>query len=181
MARLSRRDAIFCATVLAVGFAVGCAVKTPPPPIGSRPIELKPVTIAELDDEIASHKGKVVLIDVWFLGCAPCVKKFPEFVELHRELASEGLVCISLNAYQEENKKRDKVLAFLSEKQADTINLIINEPNSNRFEDWIDKYDCRATPSNVIFDRKGKRVVGPEPATKENMMKFLKKLLSESP
>jgi hypothetical protein len=39
----------------------------PRPPAVSQ-VELKAVTPAELDAAIASHKGKGVLIDCWFLG-----------------------------------------------------------------------------------------------------------------
>lgn len=51
--------------------AAGCGGNTSGPtpvdkPVGT--IDLEQVTVAELDQAIASHKGKVVLIDVWFLG-----------------------------------------------------------------------------------------------------------------
>ncbi len=164
------------AAALALGILAGC---TPPPsPDTPKPVELRAVTIAELDDEIRSHRGKVVLIDVWFLGCAPCVKKMPQFVELHRELQVEGLVCMTLDTYSEELKKKDKVLDFLKEKGADTINLILSD-HANKSDDWIEKYDCARTPSYVAFDRRGEFVRPPEPADKENMTRFLKKLLSE--
>ncbi|AGA79245.1 TlpA family protein disulfide reductase [Echinicola vietnamensis] len=30
-------------------------------------------------------KGKVVLLDFWFIGCAPCWKKFPDLQQLHEQ------------------------------------------------------------------------------------------------
>lgn len=62
------RRALF--PLLAAALAVGC---------GGRPgdtttvgdaggVTVNPITVAELDKTIASHKGKVVLIDCWFLG-----------------------------------------------------------------------------------------------------------------
>lgn len=147
-------------------------------PKTDKPIELRAVTIAALTDEIAKHKGEVVLIDIWFRGCAPCVKRFPKFVELHRELKAEGLVCISLDVYGEELKIKDKVLEFLKEQGADTVNLIVDD-EEKVLDAWQTKYDAAATPSYVIFDRKGEWVKTPQPETKENVSKLLVKLLAE--
>ena len=161
---------------LVFGIAVGCT--RPPPPHTSKPVELKAVSVAQLEGEIASHKGKVVLIDVWFLGCDPCVKRFPKFVELHRELASEGLVAISLKVEPKEEKRKEQVLDFLKQQGADGINLIV-EDDEKTLDDWQMKYDARATPSYVIFDRAGRWVRTPQPEDKENITRILKKLLSE--
>ena len=54
--------------VLAVVLAAGCGTNTPAPTAGDIPIELKPVTVAELDTFVASQKGKVLLIDCWSLN-----------------------------------------------------------------------------------------------------------------
>ena len=42
-------------------------------------IEFTDVTYDGLDKVVASHKGSVVVIDVWATFCAPCMKKFPHF------------------------------------------------------------------------------------------------------
>ena len=161
---------------LALGIAVGC---TPPPiPVTPTPVELRSISVGEYEGEIAKHKGKVVLVDVWFLGCSPCLKKFPEFVELHRELGPEGLVCISLDVNPQELKRKEKVLDFLRSKGADTINLIFNDHQS-KLTDWFDKYDCHRTPATIAYNRRGERIRVPEPADKGIMTKFLKKLLDE--
>ncbi len=175
------RWAIFCAVGLA--FVTACSepakreVSTPPEP--ERPVELRAVNVNELDAELAKHRGKVVLIDVWFLGCAPCVKRFPKFVELHRELRGDGLVCISLNVYPEELKKKDKVLEFLKDQKANTINLIVDD-TEKALGAWQDKYDAGPTPSYVILNRKGEWVKTPQPEDKENVTRTLKKLLAEN-
>lgn len=47
--------------------ATGCGTQKPPAGSPDR-VELTPVTVAELERDIASYKGKVVYIDAWFLG-----------------------------------------------------------------------------------------------------------------
>src|SRR4051812_35438205 len=60
-------------------------------------IELKDVTLADLDAAVAAEKGNVVAIDVWGTFCAPCLKRFPHFVQMHEHFAKRGLVCMSLS------------------------------------------------------------------------------------
>ena len=54
--------------ILAVALAAGCGSNIPAPVAGDIPIELKPVTVAELDTFVAAQKGKVVLVDCWYLN-----------------------------------------------------------------------------------------------------------------
>ena len=141
------------------------------------PVELKEVTMVELDKAVASNKGKVVVIDLWFLGCAPCVKKFPQLVNHHKALGKDGLVCMSLNVEPEELKKQDKVLEFLKKQEADFPNFIVKDDEKNR-DKWQEKYDANGTPSYVVFDRTGKFVPVPdEIKTESDMKQFLQKLL----
>jgi hypothetical protein len=57
-------------SLLLIAFAAGCGGTDPGghPPAATDKVELTAVTVADLDRAIASHKGKVVLIDAWFLG-----------------------------------------------------------------------------------------------------------------
>ena len=70
-----------CESKTGTGLIAPTAV-TAPSPSGSSPAPVEAVTLREVTVEgfqkaLAEQKGKVVLVDVWFLGCAPCVKKFP--------------------------------------------------------------------------------------------------------
>src|SRR6476659_8462790 len=44
--------------------------------------KLTKVKAAEFEKIIASHKGKVIAVDVWADFCAPCKKAFPHIVKL---------------------------------------------------------------------------------------------------
>jgi len=43
-------------------------------------------------------RGKVVLLEVWFTGCPPCMQETPALVALNGELAPRGLTIIGANA-----------------------------------------------------------------------------------
>ena len=59
------------------------------------------VTLTRLgggDLRIADFQGKVVLLEVWFTGCPPCMQEAPALVSLDRELSARGLVIVGANA-----------------------------------------------------------------------------------
>ena len=47
---------------------------------------------------IADFVGKVLLLEVWFTGCPPCMQEAPALVSLDRELSARGLVIVGANA-----------------------------------------------------------------------------------
>jgi peroxiredoxin len=47
---------------------------------------------------MAELQGKVVLLEVWFTGCPPCMQETPALVSLDQELSSRGLAIVGANA-----------------------------------------------------------------------------------
>jgi len=47
---------------------------------------------------ISELQGKVVLLEVWFTGCPPCMQEAPALVSLHQELSPRGLMIVGANA-----------------------------------------------------------------------------------
>src|SRR5262245_60465530 len=118
-----RMTALCAILALSAAACVGSADEKAKPVGGDE--KVKEVTVAEvrapeLEKFLKDQKGKVVLIDCWATWCAPCVKKFPHFVETHKKYADKGLVCVSLSLdkFTEDEFNRDKVLKFLKEKGA---------------------------------------------------------------
>ena len=173
-------------TAFAIAFLAACGCSTSAPTekpqkiviTENTEVKLQQVTVAELEKAIADQKGKVVVLDIWFLGCAPCVKKFPTFVEMSNAYAADGLVCMSVDVEMDENDKKDKVLEFLKEKQATFANYIIKDDEKVR-DAWQKKNDADATPSYVVFNRKGERVPVPQSIKPDDMKALVKKLLDE--
>jgi len=147
--------------------------------ISSGQVELTPVTVTDLEKDIASYKGKVVYIDAWFLGCPPCRDQFPHTVQLHRKYAADGLVVMSVDIKSDEWKEsREKVLKFLTEKGATFPNYIFQD-RPDKVGIWMDRHGVSATPAVVAFNRDGRRVPVPNFRTNEEEEAFVKKLLGE--
>lgn len=129
-------------------------------------VELKEASVADLTSAVAAQKGKVVVIDCWFLACGPCVKKFPHVVGVHERLAAEGMVLMSLDILQDELTEKDNVVAFLKKQNAAFPNFIFKDKQAT-VDKWQETHDAEATPALVVFNRKGEWVKTPDSVTKE--------------
>lgn len=91
------------------------------------------------------------------------MEKFPHTVQLHRDLAKDGLVMLSLdvNPLELEEKETARVVKFLGQQKADFPHYIVRDDEDVAYE-WLKKYDATATPAMIVFNRKGERVVVPE-------------------
>ena len=96
-------------------------------------VELEICSYDELQQRIAGHAGKIVVVDYWSTQCPPCMKEFTHLVELSRKYPAEHLVCLSASLDFEDfgdntvESARERALEFLTEKQATLENVIINE------------------------------------------------------
>ena len=163
---------IFTALVLLTGLA-HCVFAEPP----KNQIAVSVVKYDGLTDLIKKNQGKVIVVDCWADYCLPCKKEFPKLVALHKKLAKDGLLAISLSLDELEDGTKERVLDFLKEKQASFTNLILDE----KPEVWQKKFQVEGPPLVVVFNRKGelvKKFVDKE-VDYEQIEKLVTKLLNE--
>ncbi len=162
--------------VVWVVLSVGCALSQQNE---AKPTEIKleKIKASDVEKTVAAHKGKVVIVDVWADFCLPCKKKFPHLVKLHKELASEGLVCISLSVDLQDNF--DGALEFLKKQGAVFPNYILWDNDENK--DKLEKTFSHTSPPIIhVFDRKGKKIETWEGKIEEDKIDALiKDLLKE--
>lgn len=93
-------------------------------------------------DEIESaarRSGRVTVVDLWSLACAPCLKEFPELVELHRQLGPQ-VQCIAVNLDFDGRESRPP------ESYAERIQSFLNDVGAAGFPAYVSQ-----TPSDDIF------------------------------
>jgi thiol-disulfide isomerase/thioredoxin len=138
----------FC-LVLLFGWAseLGAAEK-------SATVELTQVSAAELTRAVETHKGKVVVVDMWAEYCLPCRKKFPQMIALHKELAADGLVVIAVTI--DDKVDRDKALEFLTKSRATFVNFHLVDSDDS-IDTLQKRMATKAVPIVHVFDREGKK------------------------
>ena len=64
--------------------------------------------------DVASMKGKVILVDFWATWCQPCIRELPHVIETYNKYHSQGFEVIGVSLDKAEDK--EKLLQFLKDK-----------------------------------------------------------------
>lgn len=119
----------------------------------------KDVTLQVLDYDgiqklIASHRGKIVVMDAWSTSCPPCVKEFPNLVKLSQKYPDQ-IACISLSFDNEGLTPLDEVkkpvLEFLRQQGATFDNVLSSDESDALYR----KMDLVAVPAVFVYDAEG--------------------------
>ena len=97
----------------------------------------------------ASLQGKVVVLDFWATYCVPCLKEIPTFNQLHRQLASRGVVVLGVS--MDEDGGAPLVESFLKKHPMNYPVVLAGGKAGDMFH--IDKL-----PTTVVFDRHGRQL-----------------------
>ncbi len=118
-------------------------------------VQVKVLSHDEIEKLIASHKGKVVVMDCWSTSCEPCVKEFPRLVELHKQHGPEKVACISLSFDYEGLGKPEDVLPVVQEfvaKQGATFDNVLCLEDS---ETLYKKMTLASVPAVYVYKADG--------------------------
>jgi thiol-disulfide isomerase/thioredoxin len=128
---------------------------TPAPAISEIPLRF--ASWEETEKLIASHRGKVVVLDVWSTWCAPCLKEFPNLVKLQQQDADQ-VTCLSLNCNyagivdEPPQKAQADIRSFLRKQRATFENIICTDPDEQLFA----KLNAASIPIVRVYDKQGK-------------------------
>lgn len=65
--------------------------------------------------DLASYRGKVVLVNFWNTWCEPCKEETPALQTAYNDLSAQGLVVIGVNLANQEQKGAEDVQAFVDQ------------------------------------------------------------------
>ena len=99
--------------------------------------------------ELASFKGKPLLINLWATWCAPCVAELPTLNQLAKDRADS----LKVPTVSQDMAPADKVAGFLKARGADKL------------EPWIDadgeltvQYKVTILPTTIYYNAEGREV-----------------------
>ena len=118
---------------------------------------LAPLNEAAYRKTIESHKGKVVLANLWATWCAPCRAEMPKLVALQKKLAAKGFVLVTVSADDEE--KRAAALEFIRKNGVPFPSYIRQTSDEEKFVNAIDPKWSGALPALFLYDRKGVKAI----------------------
>ena len=112
---------------------------------------------SELEETLTQYRGKVVLLDFWYLSCAPCRQLMPILNKINEKYKNEDFVLLGVNT---------------NDKNASDIKNYINK-NSFSYKQWYlpskeeQFYGIKAAPTTILIDKTGKVVFVEEGFQKE--------------
>lgn len=118
--------------------------------------------------KLSEYRGKVVVLNFWFIKCAPCVMEMPDLNEVVSMYDPEDVVFIGITFDSQE-----LVEQFL---QSTTFNYTIT-PNAN---DAVSIYGVQSFPTNMIINQQGQIVlkeIGYRTNMKDVLVSAINKLL----
>jgi len=110
----------------------------------------KTVNGGQLD--VASYKGKVVVLNVWGSWCAPCRAEAPNFEKVYQDLKTRGVEFVGINT---RDTSTQNAVAF--EKQQGVTYQSLYDPTGKlmlRFKRGT--LNPQAVPSTLVLDREGR-------------------------
>lgn len=93
---------------------------------------------------LSDLKGRVVVLDFWYIGCPPCVRSMPRLAKLHERFSRQGVVFMGINTIDEPAK----ALAFIRRKEL-KYGFAFNGKNV------ADAYRVSAFPTMFVIGRDG--------------------------
>ena len=109
---------------------------------------LAPAVLAGTDPlDLATLKGKVVIVDFWASWCVPCRQSFPWLNEMQAKYRDRGLVVIGINV----DRERAEADRFLQQTPADF--QIVYDPDGA----LATRYQVPGMPSSYVIGRDGQQ------------------------
>lgn len=117
-------------------------------------VQLQLLDYEGIEELIASHKGKIVVMDVWATTCDPCIKEFPGLVALDRKHADD-VACISVSSdfygIGKPEDQREAVIEFLQQQNATFDNVLSTVPDTELYA----KLGFGSIPAVFVYNRDG--------------------------
>ena len=123
-------------------------------PDGQSVPEIQPVTLADLERQIESRQGRVVLVNVWATWCVPCREEFPDLLRVRRDFAPRGFDLVLVSADFE--SQLPQAYTFLGEQGVD-FETYHKRGRDQEFIEGLEPRWSGALPATILFAADGAR------------------------
>ena len=119
--------------------------------------------------DLASYKGKLLIINFWATWCAPCREEMPSLDDLQSNSNFSNLKIFPINIGQEDISKSEY---FFKELNIKNLNIYFDAPIT-----LAKKFSLRGVPTTILFNKKGEefaRIIGSIDFKDEKFINWLK-------
>jgi len=114
-------------------------------------MEISGTTIEGKKFDWSAYRGKVVLIDFWFMGCRPCVAELPILQGLYEGYRGQKLEIIGITV----DRNAEELKKFLQERKIPWVHLY--QVGEHR-QPTVERYGITSFPTYVVVNKEGKVV-----------------------
>jgi thiol-disulfide isomerase/thioredoxin len=98
--------------------------------------------------DLASFKGKIVLVDFWATWCGPCVRELPNVIAAYEKYHAKGFEIVGISLDQDKTKLTD----FLKERKMTWAQYFDGQGWENKLSQ---KYGISSIPATFLLDKDG--------------------------
>ncbi|MDQ3321276.1 MAG: TlpA family protein disulfide reductase [Acidobacteriota bacterium] len=151
----------------------------PPAPSGIMQADIKDLegNTFKLEDK----KGKVVLVNLWGIWCAPCIAEMPHLIEMQNKFKDKDFQIVGLNVGNDEGEEEpaENIKTFAEKKK---LNYQLGYADEKLFEEFVKVSRMAGVPQTILINREGKLTgvfTGGGPKIINSMKESVEKIVGE--